>query len=182
MKLEKVTRITVILMNIVFMFLAILLALYSFGLGGENSLPDNILGMYNNWGIGFLFIIIFAIGAWVLYQLFNTDYHDAFTVVNKNELGEVDITLDALKNLIKGIVTQQEGIDDIRTKLATTEDGVSIFLRGKVQTKTIIPRLTEELQEMVKAYIEDTSGVDVCKVRVLIDDIYDENQEEQKGE
>ncbi|MFW6386813.1 MAG: alkaline shock response membrane anchor protein AmaP [Bacillota bacterium] len=180
--MRAINRVILILITVIFMFLTILFSLYSFGMGGEEAIPSIIYEFYESWEFGLLFLILFVIGAWILYRLFNVGFREPFTRINQNDLGEVDITLNALKNLVKGIVTQQEGISDIRTKLGTDDSGVRILLRGKVKTKTIIPSLTEELQEMVKAYIEDTTGVKVSEVRVLIDDIFDEKGNKKKNE
>ncbi|MFW5995877.1 MAG: alkaline shock response membrane anchor protein AmaP [Halanaerobiaceae bacterium] len=173
--MRAINRIILILITVVFMFLTILFSLYSFGLGGKEAIPSIINNFHASWEFGLLFLALFIIGAWILYRLFNVGVREPFTRINENDLGEVDITLNALRNLVKGIVTQQDGIDEISTRLGTDDEGVRILLRGKVKTKTIIPSMTKELQEMVKAYIEDTTGVNVSEVRVLIDDIYEES-------
>lgn len=155
------------------MFVALIMAIYSFGLANFTSLLNFIESIYNNWQAGILFTAAFIIGAWLIYPFFSFRDKLGSTIIKKTELGEVDITLRALENLVQGITKQQEQIAEIETSLKSDEEGLKIFLKGKVHQGTIIPELSRELQDIVKSYIEKTTGVNVVEVKVLIEDIYE---------
>lgn len=158
------------------MFVSLTLAIYCFEFAGINSIPVIVRDLYADWRFGILFLVAFIAGAWVIYPFFSRVEENSSTVINKTELGEVDITLEALKNLVQGLVIQQDGIEEISSELKTGETGITIYLKGKVKPSTIIPELTDDLQKMVKSYIEDTTGVKVNEVKILIKDVFEEEK------
>lgn len=151
------------------MVLSLLLAFYSFGLTSTSMLPDFVLTIYGQWAMGILFLLIFAAAAWIIYPFFSRDVSS--TTISRSELGVVDISLNALDNLVSSVAIQQEGIIEISNRLKAKEDGLSIYLSGKVAPDISIPKLTQNLQVLVKSYIEDTAGVNVSEVRVLIEGV-----------
>ena len=178
--LKILNRAALLLITLFFMFVSLLLAIYSFGLVESSSLPVLIQSFYQRMEVGTLFLAAFILGAWVIYPFFTQKISEKITVVNNTELGDVDITLEALQNLVRSVAFQQEEIKDIDSKLEPTETGIKITLTGKVYPSTVIPELTENLQKIIKGYIEDTTGVNVEEVRVLIENIYDEENQQNK--
>ncbi len=172
--MDLLYRFIIFIMAILFMFASLLIAIYSFGLAEANMLPDLLRSFYNQWELGVLFLFGFIAGSWIIYPFFIKE--KSTTMINRSDLGEVDITLDALDNLVNTVALQQEGVVDIKNRLRATEGGLSIFLSGKVIPRVPIPELTENLQLLVKSYIEDTTGVNVKEVRVLVEDIGDEKK------
>ena len=174
-------RVALLIITLFFMFVSLLLGIYSLGLVGNSSLPFLIQSLYKRMEVGLIFIIAFGLGAWVIYPFFSQKVHQKITVVNNTDLGEVDITLEALQNLVKSIAFQQEEIKDIDSKLEPTETGIKIRLTGKVYPSTVIPELTSNLQKIIKSYIEDTTGVKVEEVKVLIENIYEEEKQKSSS-
>lgn len=172
--MDLLYRFIIFIMAILFMFASLLIAIYSFGFAEVDMLPDLVRSFYHQWELGVLFLLGFIAGSWIIYPFFTKE--KSTTMINKSELGEVDITLNALDNLVNTVALQQEGVVDIKNKLRATEGGLSISLSGKVIPKVPIPELTENLQLLVKSYIEDTTGVTVKEVRVLVEDIGDEKK------
>ncbi|MFW6007503.1 MAG: alkaline shock response membrane anchor protein AmaP [Halanaerobiales bacterium] len=171
-------RLILVIITLSFMFVSLLITIYSFGLVGSSSLPILLEGLYKRFEVGLLFLAAFILGAWVIYPFFTQKIKEKITVVNNTELGEVDVTLEALENLVRSVANQQEEIEDIDTKLEPTENGIRISLTGKVYPSTVIPELTENLQKVIKGYIEDTTGVQVEEVRILIDNIYNNKEKD----
>ncbi len=169
-------RFILLIITLLFMFAVLTLAIYCFGFAGINSVPVMVRNLYADWQFGILFLVAFVAGAWVIYPFFSRQEETSSTIINQTELGEVDITLEALENLVQGLVMQQEGIEEINSELQTNESGIIIYLKGKVKPNTVIPDLTDDLQKIVKSYIEDTTGVKVSEVKVLIENIYEEQK------
>ena len=167
-------RAALLLITLFFMFVSLLMSIYCLGLVESSSLPVLIQSLYKRIEVGVLFLAAFILGAWVIYPFFTQKISEKITVVNNTELGEVDITLEALQNLVRSVAFQQEEIKDIDSKLEPTETGIKITLTGKVYPSTVIPELTENLQKIIKSYIEDTTGVNVEEVKILIENIYEE--------
>lgn len=172
--MKLIYSITSFIIIILFMFASLLLAFYSFGFAftPSNLLPNMLGNFYQKWQYGILFTLFFIAGTWVLYPFF-ANREKKTTSINQTELGMVDITLDAVDKLVKGVAMQQEGVNEIETHLKTSEKGLHIHLSGKVEPDIPIPNLTKDLQLIVKSYIEDTTGVTVEEVRVLVKSISD---------
>ncbi len=178
--MKIINRFVLLIISLVFMFGSLLLAVYSLGIVQSQSLPDIIESLHGEILVGFLFLLAFLAGAWAIYPFFIDDKKGQKTSIKDSELGKVDITLDALKNLVQGIAIQQDGVEEVQTQLEPAENGVYIFLTGKVTPSAVIPEVTGDLQQIVKSYIEDTTGVNVKGVRVLIDNVYEKKVEKEE--
>ena len=161
----------VLVIAVIFMFCSLVLALYSFGFADANFLPELMGNLFQRWDIGILLILGFIMGAVIIYPIFNLNSNSRKTSISKSELGEVNITLGALDNLIKKVASRQAGVEEITTSLKDREEGLEISLTGKVEPGVVIPDLADELQKLVKSYLEDTTGVTVSKVKVLVEEI-----------
>ncbi len=176
--MKLVYRFVIFLMAILFMFTSLFLALYGFAWADYNMLPNLIYSLYNQWQIALVFVLLFIASAWVIYPFFFNESVST-TSISRSEMGEIDISLDALDSLVNNIALEQEGIVAIKNRLKTTEEGLLIALTAKVYPSMSIPKITESLQELVKSYIQDTTGVTVTEVKVLVEEI--SKAEENKG-
>jgi uncharacterized alkaline shock family protein YloU len=168
-------RFIIFIIIMLFMFASLILTIYSFGLSSDSFLSEKINFLYDKWQSGVIFLIAFILGAWVIYPFF-TGGNKSTTLIKETGLGEIDITLEALNKLVESISLQQEGIVDINTNLKARDSGIYISLKGKVITGVPIQDISSNLQETVKAYIEDTTGVKVREVKVLVDGINEEKR------
>src|SRR6056297_1584313 len=176
MIMKYLNRFILLIITLLFMFTVLVLAIYSFGFTDGEAIFALLDNINRNWQIGILFIVLFMVGAWVIYPFFTLKEKSTFTEIKSTELGEINISIRALKNLVEGIVHKQDKIDDIDIKLNGSSEGLEIFVAGDVKPGTVISEMTDELQQIVKSYIEDTTGVDVKEVKVLINDINDINE------
>ncbi|MGM0437108.1 MAG: alkaline shock response membrane anchor protein AmaP [Bacillota bacterium] len=167
-------RSLVFIMTIIIMFVSIVLAFYAFGFSQQNFLPALFENMYLEWEYGLLFLITFLASSVILYPFFNIEKKYKKTLINSTDLGDINITLGAIDNLVKKIVKKREGIFEINTDINNSESGLNIDLSIKVYSDYIIPELTNELQKVVKSYLEDTTGVTVNSVQVLVNEINNE--------
>ncbi len=163
-------RFVILLMAILFMFTSLFLALYGFAWADYNMLPNIIYNLYNQWELALVFVLLFIASAWIIYPFFFSE-SVATTAISESEMGKVDISLEALDSLVNNIALEQEGIVAIKNKLKTTETGLVIALTAKIYPSMSIPKITKSLQELVKSYIEDTTGVSVTEIRVLVEEI-----------
>ena len=169
--MKLLNRFILLIITLLFMFTVLVLAIYSFGFTDGEAIFVLLDNIYKSWQIGILFLLAFLVGAWVLYPFFTMKDDRTFTEIKSTELGEINISIRALENLVEGIVYKQDKIDDIDIKLNGSSEGLEIFIAGDVEPGTVISQMTNELQQVVKSYIEDTTGVTVKEVKVLINDI-----------
>ena len=161
------------------MFVSIVLAMYGFGWADYNILPNLIYELYNQWELALVFVLLFIASAWIIYPFFFSE-RISTTPISKSDIGEIDITLDALDSLVNNIALEQEGVVSIKNRLKSTEKGLIISLTAKIFPSETIPSITRGLQELVKSYIENTTGVSVVEVKVLVEQISKDDEKNVK--
>lgn len=87
----------------------------------------------------------------------------------RNPLGEIEISQKAISDFIQRIGAEVEGVQDLKAKVKSTEEGVDIDLSLSVQAQGEIPRLIDELQTVVKKYLNSTVGIEnVREIKVKV--------------
>jgi len=86
-------------------------------------------------------------------------------------LGEVRISLLALENLVLRVVQQMREIRDSSRRVLYTPQGLVVYLHVRVLPDHKLPDLTAELQNSVKNYLEDITGIIVKEVKVSVENI-----------
>ena len=180
--MKILNRLFLLAITLVFMFVMLLLSIYSMGIVESESLPSLVASFHGSLIPALLFLVAFIIGARAIYPFFTGSKWDHTAAITDGELGEVEITMDALKNMIRGVATQQDGVEKITTELKAGDNGVHIFIKGQVLPSAIIPEVTSRLQRIVKSYIEDTTGVNVIDVKVLVENVYQKKGSGKKSE
>lgn len=156
-------------MAIIFMFLSILMTFYALGLAEYNLLVNILNQTYQRWEFAILFLLFFLASAWIVYPFFSNE--KKVTPISKSEIGEVDITLDALDSLVNNIALEQDGVTAIKNRLKTKDGILLINLTAEIFPSKNIPEITGNLQELVKTYIEDITGVTVGEIKVLVETV-----------
>lgn len=93
------------------------------------------------------------------------------TVLQYTELGEVRINIQAIENMVMRVIQQNSGIKESSRRVMQSPEGLVVSVRVKVMPDLELPALTAELQQKVRDYIENITGIKVTAVRVLVDNI-----------
>lgn len=87
----------------------------------------------------------------------------------RNPLGEVEISQAAISDFIERISSEVEGVEDLKAKVKATEEATNIELTLSVQGQGEIPRLIDELQNIIKKYLNATVGIEnVGEIKVKV--------------
>ena len=92
-------------------------------------------------------------------------------IIQENTLGTVRISLGALENLVRKLVSQYKEVREVKPRVQEFPEGVSIYLQIIVSPDIKIPTISEEIQKMLREKIFETTGVTVIDVKILIDNI-----------
>ncbi len=112
---------------------------------------------------GFLFILSIAL------PLLGREKREGAVVSLKNPLGEMEISQKAICGFIQRIGKGVEGVEDIKADIKLAEEGVDVYLTLSAQGQGEIPRLIDELQTVVKNYLNNTVGIEnVREVKVKV--------------
>lgn len=87
----------------------------------------------------------------------------------QNPLGRIEISQKAISDFIQRVGGEVEGVRDLKAKVKSTEEGIDVGLSLSAQAQGEIPRLIDELQSVVKRYLNTTVGVEnVREIKVKI--------------
>ena len=115
--------------------------------------------------------IFFALSLTFLLSGFRSD-KDKKAVSKHTNIGEIKISLDTIENIALGASRKLNGVKEAKANLFKREDGVAIVVRTVVLPDINIPLLSEDIQVKVKKAIEDSTGIKVSDVRVVVENIY----------
>jgi uncharacterized alkaline shock family protein YloU len=163
------------LIALIFIVLTITLSLYSFGLLSANFIPNLISASYNNWQVAVVYLVFLIMSLFIIYPYF-TDKKFKSTRLLSSESGDITITISALSNLIKDRVKEKETFDDMKVKIEELEQGLKIILSGNLTVPGDLPAISENIQQDLKSYITKTTGIQVEKVQIRIDDVKKNNK------
>ena len=93
------------------------------------------------------------------------------SVLQTGELGEIRITIAAMENMVLRVVQQIQGVKDGGRRVYPSPEGLVVQVKIKVMPDLELPGLVSELQEKVKGYLEQITGLVVHEVRVLVENI-----------
>ena len=113
--------------------------------------------------------VLLLLGGYCLFVLFRHRKRKDRFVLQKNESGELAISIKALENMVNKCLDQHDEIQVQRLYLETKKDGVLIRIRGSVCGGISIPLTVEALQKQIRQYVTACSGVEVRGIRVQIE-------------
>ena len=86
--------------------------------------------------------------------------------------GEVRVSMQALDALVKqSIAGHSEGVADIHTRIINHEDSISLRADMSLEADVHIPEATMLLQDSIKTYIEEYSGIAVRDISIMVSTI-----------
>jgi len=158
-----------ILLLAVLMLMVLILTVFSFGLTGSELLQNIEGDLYQNTAAGLIFLVIFLLTAWALYPLFKTK--NKVATISSDEHGSINITLEALDNMIRGIVREEKGLEIKSTELNSRASGMEVQMRIAVEENQNIPVLTGKIRDNILYRLNEITGAEIEKVQILIESI-----------
>ena len=116
-----------------------------------------------------LTVFLLLLGIYCLLVLFRHRRRRDKFILQRNESGELAISLKALENMVQKCLDQHNEIQIQNLRMENQKDGLLIRLRGSVAGGISIPLTVESLQRQIKQYVTACSGVEVKGIRVQIE-------------
>ena len=91
------------------------------------------------------------------------------TMAASTEAGGIYINIDTVSDLASRAVRKVEGIREIRIKTSMQEGGAYVAVKVSMAPESVIPEISAQVQQSVKADIEGLCGIPVKKVVVQVD-------------
>ena len=113
--------------------------------------------------------VLVLLGVYCVCMMFRRYKGKRGFVVQRTEGGELSISIKAIENLVQKCIDKHEELHVMSTGLENSRDGLVIKLRIGLASGVSIPLVVSALQKQIKQYITSCSGVDVHKVRVMVE-------------
>ena len=120
-------------------------------------------------------VIMLLVGCYFLLMLFRHRKRKDKFILQKNESGELAISVKALENMVNKCLDQHPEIQVNHLFLENHKDGLLIRIRGGVAGGVSIPLTVESVQRQIKQYVTACSGVEVKSIRVQIESSEEES-------
>lgn len=116
-------------------------------------------------------VILLLIAVRLFYISVRSSREQAPSIDQRNEWGDIRISIDTVENLALKTAGRSRGVKDLRARVRVGSAGIEVMIRSMVDGETSIPALTEEMQSAVKQHIEEITGIPVASVSVFIANI-----------
>lgn len=114
------------------------------------------------------FVIILLFAVYCLSVLFRHRKPKSRFLSQTTDGGELDISLEALNNLVTRCIDQHPEITAEKVILQNEKNSLSVRIIGKVAGGISIPLTVSQLQKQIKQYVTACSGVEVREVKVTV--------------
>ena len=126
---------------------------------------------------GLLLIVISFSFAQLILGRFQREKTIAFTTAS----GEVTIALSAVEDLIKRLAGIIPEIKELRPDVIATKKGIMVNIRVVLRSEANIPELTDRLQEITRAKIQEVLGLEEqIIIRIHVAKIISAEEKERK--
>lgn len=92
-------------------------------------------------------------------------------VLTESALGQVNVSLQAIENLVERVVSQFSGVREVKPRIIAVPQGIGIKVRVAVTPDVNLPTLSEEIQNRVKAKVLEVTGITVNSVKIMVENI-----------
>ncbi len=120
-------------------------------------------------GLIALAAVLLVLGIYCVFVLFRHRKRKDKFILQKNDSGELAISIKALENMVQKCLDQHDEIKVQHLYLENKKDGLLIRIRGSLAGGISIPLTVEALQKQIKQYVTACSGVEVKGIRVQIE-------------
>lgn len=95
--------------------------------------------------------------------------HEPQTITHKLDNGDLKISYDTLEQLSLKAASRVRGVSDLKARVHMNEGGtMRIAMKFSIEAGLEIPKTTAELQDAVKHFVEQTTGIPVEQVTVYV--------------
>ncbi len=157
------------------LFLVVLTAAFFLVVAVTGDLPwsyiESFLGVSENrWGLGVGSGLVLLAALKAASTLLRPRRRRE-VVVQETGDGRIEITLPALEDLVRRAARQVREVREVRPRLRGSGEGLKVLLHVGLSPDAVIPAVSQQVQEIVRDYLEQKAGVRVLQVQVLVDDV-----------
>ena len=103
-------------------------------------------------------------------------------IIHNNELGQVQISIAAVENLVEKAARHIKGVREVKVKVFLRDNGINIKLRTVISPECNVPEVAAQIQQKVYKHLQETVGVEAAQVEIKVDDISNDFKLKQRVE
>jgi uncharacterized alkaline shock family protein YloU len=135
---------------------------------GLDRLYRLLTGSAHFWWLLLAAVTLFLCGVLGVFVSLARKSTPSQVVVGKSESGQVNISLEAVDNVVHKAALSVAGVKDIKSRLKTANNGLGIYLQIAIPHDTNVPETATAVQNAVKEQLQLVTGLMVTEVAVLV--------------
>ncbi|MCD1260686.1 alkaline shock response membrane anchor protein AmaP [Paenibacillus athensensis] len=173
--IKIVDRFLLLIYSLIVFAASIVVLFATFGWIDKSDADSVLSDLYTDDRVAVTAIIIAAvillISVRFLYVSLRRSRSQTPSIDQRTDYGDIRISLETVENLSLKAAGRTKGVKDLRARVKVSPAGLEILIRTVVDGESSIPDMTEEMQNGVKRYIEDITGIPVASVTVYVANI-----------
>ena len=138
----------------------------------SSYISEDVLPNHSAKLIMFVITLIFLVlSVMFLFSGFKSN-KDKKAVSKYTNIGEIKISLNSIESIALNSSRKLAGVRETKAYVTKLSDSVSIVIKTVILTDINIPALSEDIQIKVKTSVEETTGIKVNDVSVIVDNIH----------
>ncbi|MEN8908294.1 MAG: alkaline shock response membrane anchor protein AmaP [Clostridiales bacterium] len=93
-------------------------------------------------------------------------------IAKHTNIGQIKISLNSIESIVLLTAKKINSVRDSKVRVGIKNEGVVIDIKTVVLPEIDIPLLAEELQSKVKKAVEESTGIMVYDIEVIVENIY----------
>lgn len=161
--MRVISTLTIILYSILFLLIGVLLLLVAFNVISRDIASYTTDFVYDTPNMRLIIGItggLLIVVTLLVMQIILGRMRMERTIAFENPDGQVTISLGAIEDFIKRLTRQLPEIKELKPSVIATKKGVDITTRLVLYSDTNIPDITEKIQNMIKAKVQDMLGIE----------------------
>ncbi|MEZ0535751.1 alkaline shock response membrane anchor protein AmaP [Caldicellulosiruptoraceae bacterium PP1] len=169
--MKLVERIILSLYTILVLVFSLVLFLLPFNLI-DFSIIDNIITRYiNNPVYSIIPLAFLALSIYIL-TIGIKKRKIRLGIIHVNDKGQLIISPKTFESSAYYVLKKYSSVKDAIVETSFNEEGIEFTIDASIMNETNIPELTNDIQNNLKNYIENITGVKVTMVNLHIKDVY----------
>ncbi|WP_366922482.1 alkaline shock response membrane anchor protein AmaP [Metallumcola ferriviriculae] len=165
----------------VYSLVLVALSLLALMMAAGWTTPINYMEIYFNhlqsrWIIGITAALLLLVGLNLFFSNFQRRRTVPAAVSHHTQFGEVRLSITALENLVHRASRKIAGVKEINPRVRPGSDGVTVLIQAILLPDQSIPKVSEQLQQQVKDYLQEAAGLDVAEIKVVVQNVSHEGK------
>ena len=178
-----IDRIILLIYTLLLILLSVGVILISLRLIPMELVGTMIDSIYGQWEIALAAGVFLLVSIRLLLASFRSNAPSTKeAIVHHTEMGDVEIALDAVKNLVEKTARHTRSVRDVKVYVRNYEEGLKVELRIVVSPECSVPQVSAEIQKRAYEYIKNTVGIELTDIHILVENISNDFKAKQRVE